>query len=392
MSLTKTLKQIVKRCIPHRLVEYRKQYNCLLYGLKSKLTTAKSKLIQNRYDLSDIKEVKSISIFFIPEYIMINGGVMMLFAFAKYSRIVNKEIFVAVSTCGEKTYAKNTLFPNEEKVYRFEQFVNNCKCLENLILNIPEYMASYFYEILNDREIKFLKSIKNLQLNIMNQNILLMPEPEKLKQLTILTNNITQTTGFEKYTTQEICDKWGYPLYFLLPNNGIDYSVFKKPFSQKKDIFYYSPDTHPRKEEILEHLRSILPKFKFVEIRNLTYTSFLKFVSTCKFSITFGEGFDGYITDIHGVGGIGFAVFNNEFFPSERFLNFANIFSSWDDLKFNIQERIKSLLDDPQKYEDCSKLLLDEVNKEYKEKITLNCLRDFYNHKPTFIPKNVINS
>jgi len=385
MLLTKTLKQIIKWCIPYGLLKCRRQYII-------KLITVKSKLIQNRYALSELKKAKYITIFFIPEYMIINGGVMMLFAFARYSRTVNKEMFIAVSTCGKITYAKNTLFPNEEKVYRFEQFVNNCESLENLILNIPEYMAGDFYGILNDNEIKFLKSIKNLQLNIMNQNILMMPEPEKLKQLMTLTNNITQTTGFEKYTTQEVCDKWGYPLYFLLPNNGIDYSAFKKPFSQKEDIFYYSPDSHPRKEEILKHLKSILPKFKFVEIRNLTYTNFLRFASTCKFSITFGEGFDGYITDIHGVGGVGFAIFNNEFFPSKRFLDFTNIFSSWDDLKSNIQEVIKSLLDDPQKYEDCSKFLLDEMNKDYKEEVTLNCLRDFYNHKPTFIPKNVTHS
>jgi hypothetical protein len=361
--------------------------------IKSKLMLAKSKLIQNCYNMSDLKKARSIVVFFIPKKMIVSGGVMMFFAFARYSRIVNKEVFVAISTYpGKETYAKNILFPNKERVYRFKQFINNGKFAENLILNIPEYIAHNFYEMLNEQERKFLKSIKNLQINIMNQNIQLMPEPEKLEQLIMLTKNITQTTGFEKYTTQEVCDKWSYPLYFLLPNNRTDCSVFKKSFSQKEDIFYYSPDLHPRKEEILDYLKSILPKFKFVKVQNLTYINFLKFAATCKFAITFGEGYDGYLADIHRVGGVGFAVFNNEFFPSEKFLNFRNIFSSWDDLKFNIQEVVKSLLNDLQKYEDCSESLLDEMNKDYKEEVTLNCLRNFYNHKPTFIPNNAIHS
>ena len=361
--------------------------------MKEKLRILRDVLIQNCYDLSALKKATSVVLFLIPANKAIHGGIMMFYTFAKYSRMVNPQAFIAVSTFpGKRTYAKNTRFPNKEKVYRFEQFVTNCKCIEHLILHIPEYAACDFYRMLNGNDIRFLKNTKKLQINIMNQNIQLMPLPEKLESLQKLTQHITQTTGFEKYTTQEVCDTWGYPLYYLLPNNGIDYSIFKKTFYQKENIFYYSPDGHPRKNEIMEHLNNLLPEFKFVEIKNLTYTNFLKFAATCKFAITFGEGFDGYIVDIHKLGGVGFAVYNEDFFPSETLMNYENIFSNWDDLKNTIGSIIHRLLANLQKYDECSTALLNEIDKSYKEETTMNCLKDFYSNKPTYIPQNVIHT
>ena len=72
-----------------------------------------------------------------------------------------------------------------------------------MILHIPEYYADDFYNDLTEKDIEFLKSIKKLHINIMNQNIELMPEPEKLKDLYKLTNNITQTIAHDRYATQE---------------------------------------------------------------------------------------------------------------------------------------------------------------------------------------------
>ncbi len=72
-----------------------------------------------------------------------------------------------------------------EDIYRFSQIVDNAKNLDEMILHIPDYYADDFYKELKKKDIKFLKSIKNLHINIMNQNIELMPEPEQLKDLYI---------------------------------------------------------------------------------------------------------------------------------------------------------------------------------------------------------------
>jgi len=366
--------------------------NNTLRKMKIVLILLKDIVIQNCYNLSELKKAKSVVLFFVPANKAMLGGIMAIFRFAKYSRLVNKEAFIAISTYpGKKTYSKNTRFPNQERIYRFEQFTSNCKFIDNLIVNIPESVACDFYRRLNNAEIKFLKSIKQLRINIMNQNIQLMPPLTKLESLKKLTHNITQTTGFEKYTTQEVCDRWGFPLYFLLPTFEVDYSVFKKAFYLKKNIFFYSPDEHPRKIEILQRLKYLLPKYKFVEIRNISYTKFLKFAAICKFAITFGEGFDGFIAEMHKLGGVGFAVYNEDFFPSKDFLDFENIFSSWDDLKNNIGNTITLLLNNPQKYAECSSMLLNQVDTSYKIETTINCLKDFYSNKPTFVPKNGIH-
>lgn len=59
----------------------------------------------------------------------------------------------------------------------------------------------------------------------MNQNIELMPEPEKLKDLYKLTNNITQTIAHDRYATQEVCDKWQIPTHLFSVN--IDLTKYK---------------------------------------------------------------------------------------------------------------------------------------------------------------------
>ena len=364
-----------------------------LRKLKLIIISLYSIFTQNLYDLRELKRAKIIIVFLIPSEVFVGGGIMAIFDFAKHSRTVVKDSFVAICTMpGRVTHSKNSFFPNDERIYRFEQIIKNVNISGRLILHVPEIICERFYKKLSFEAKEFLMKVNDLQINIMNQNNQLMSSPDKLISLTNLTKNVTLTTGFNKYTTQEICDNNGFPLYLLLPDWEGDYSNFYKSFSDKHDIIYYSPDPHERKQEILEYLQSMLPSFTFVEIKNMKYLDFLRLAGKSKFSITFGEGFDAYWCRILCVGGIGFAVYNEEFFSSDNYLSLINVFSSWDDLKENIHSVITDLLNDEEKYKDSVKLVYNEIAKEYSTKITLKCLEDFYDKKPTFMPNNANNS
>ena len=63
----------------------------------------------------------------------------------------------------------------------------------------------------------------------------------------------------------------------------------------------------------------------------MTYSVYLQIISEARFSLTFGEGLDGYFLEPVFSGGIGIAVYNNRFFD-EEYKNLPFVYASWDDL------------------------------------------------------------
>lgn len=345
--------------------------------------------IQNAYDLTELKNAKKLILFLIPspDSAMINGGIMSIFSLCEESRRINEDTLCIISTpphC-KYTYAKNDKFLNNENIYRFSQIVDNANNLDEMILHIPEYSADDFYNTLTEKDIEFLKSIKNLHINIMNQNIELMPEPEKLKDLYKLTNNITQTIAHDRYATQEVCDKWQIPTHLFSVN--IDLSKYKTySFEDKEKIIVLSPDWNEHKERIVEKLEKELPDWKLVTVNNMTFTEYMDLISRAFFTITFGEGFDGYFLQPPLVGSIGFGVYNNEFFPSENWLNFDDVFKSYDEMYENIVGIIKQLQSDKESYLSLSKQVKAEHDKLYSYEKFQNNLKRFYNGNYDFVP------
>lgn len=345
--------------------------------------------IQDAYDLTELKNTKKLILFLIPspDSAMINGGIMSIFSLCEESRRINNDALCIISTpphC-KYTYAKNDKFLNNENIYRFSQVVDNANNLDEMILHIPEYSAGNFYNTLSEKDIEFLKSIKNLHINIMNQNIELMPEPEKLKDLYKLTNNITQTLAHDRYATQEVCDKWQIPTHLFSVN--CDMSKYKAySFDEKEKIIVLSPDWNEHKERIIEKLEKELPDWKLITVNNMTFTEYMDLISRAFFTITFGEGFDGYYLQPPVVESIGFAVYNNEFFPSENWLKFDNVFKSYDEMHENIVGIIKQLQSDRESYLSLSKQVKTKHDKLYSYEKFHSNLKRFYNKDYDFVP------
>ena len=93
---------------------------------------------------------------------------------------------------------------------------------DNAIIHLPEAFIETFLKNLTPEQILWLKTIPYLQINIINQNNDLMPQPqviEKITQnepiITHLTDNITMTVAQEQYCTQEMADKYNMPISLL---------------------------------------------------------------------------------------------------------------------------------------------------------------------------------
>lgn len=321
------------------------------------------------------------------------GGVMSIFYLAEASRQM-KEIHGCdvlnanfINTEG-RYYLKQKRFKNNETMYRFKQIISHAKHLDTLILHVPEMMMSDFALLLTPKYRKQLKKIPNLQINVLNQNIEVFSPVETWSNLRELTDNITQTTGFDKYTNQEACDKFGLPLYRLIGYNRLHEKYTKTEIKDKEKLFLYSIDVTEQTEIILKILKEGLPDFKFQQIKGITFDEFMDLNKKALFSITFGEGFDGYFTNIHFLGGIGFTVFNETFFPSKKFLEFPNVYESYEQLGKNIVKDVKYYMENPNDYMELSeKVRALNVETAYNEKLTIDLLEKFYKKEPTFLPQ-----
>lgn len=376
LSLNKTEKHLIITILGLKL-----KFNKYYY--KNKI----SKKVQDKYDLSDLRNAKKINLFLVPDTCKIGGGVMSIYSICEYSREYCKDALCLIATYKSKyTHASNKEFKNNEKIYRWEQILKNLKNAEEMILHIPELFSGKFYAALDKKEIATLKNIPHLHINIMNQNIELMPEPEKIQNLFKLTDNVTQTTAHIRYATQEICNKWGIPTHLF--STWINFFNYKSyGFDEKEKIIVLSPDENEHKSRIVGKLKTELPDFNFITVANMTFSDYMDLIGRAYFTITFGEGMDGYYTMPHAVNSIGFAAYNNDFFPDKSWLEFKNIYSDYEEMEQKIVSDINFLINNPDEY----RTIIDAFLVKYKEIIAEDKFQDnlkrFYQGNYDFYPQ-----
>ena len=330
------------------------------------------------------KETKKMVLFIVPGNIKINGGVMSICAIAKTSKelLEKKGYSVALVTIPQdKIFYEYTEFDSEFKVFRLEQILE-LQNIKEMILHIPETYIKKFLEILKEKEIEYFKRIPNLQLNILNQNIELMPKEEYTDKLKKICKNITMTTAHKKYCTKELMEKYKIPVHMLLASYLANYVY--RDFEEKENIIIYSPDNIKLyKRKIISKLKKELTGFKIIEIKNIKYKKYLELTSKAKFSISFGEGLDGYFSENIRCGGIGFAVYNEEFFD-KKYKNLPVLYNSYKEMYFNIVNDIKKYLENKDDYKDVSRNIRNIIDKDYPLEDYVNNIKKFYEKDYTF--------
>lgn len=348
----------------------------------------KQKSLQNQYDLTNLQKAKKLSVFLIPGANVITGGIVSIFNMCKLSRELDSEMVSLVCTYpGNITYARNTCFENNEDIYRFKQILNHTPLVKELILHIPEYFVKDFYRKLTHKQISQLKSIDRVRINILNQNIGLMPRSEHTKDLYNITQDITHSVGFKKFATQEVCDRYKLPLYYVKSSVNLETGISQR-FEEKQKKILYSPDHHPMKKRILNKIQSSLPDFKLEQIQGLTYGRFLEAIADSAFCITFGEGFDGFYIQPYYANSIGITVYNEKFFPSKEIKNLPFVYRTYSDLYHNIIDDISNTFSNSDEYKKVSSNTLEYLRNVIDgDECTKKGLGDVYNYNtPMFTP------
>lgn len=330
------------------------------------------------------KEIEKIILFIVPGDIKINGGVMSICAIAKISKdlLEKKGYSVALVTIPQdKIFYEYTEFDTKFKVFRLEQILE-LKNIKEMILHIPEVYIKNILEKLTEKEVKYLKGIPKLQINILNQNIELMPEVEYTDKLKKIYENVTMTTAHKKYCTKELMEKYKIPVHMLSADYLANY-IYRN-FEEKENIIIYSPDNVKfYKKRIIDKLKKELQDFKIIEIKNMKYRNYLDLTSRAKFAITFGEGLDGYFSENIRCGGLGFAVYNEEFFE-KKYKELPILYVSYKEMYFNIVNDIKKYLKNKNEYKSISENIRNIIEEDYSLEKYINNIKKFYEEDYTF--------
>jgi len=288
---------------------------------------------------------RKLILFLVPGREYISGGILSIFSLYRFSRSLEQIHGARVLMCfypGEAhSVLRYRMFQNDVLIYPFEMVLRVCARAQQVLLHIPEYALSEVISRLGSPYLTDLRRHQGLRINILNQNIQSMPDRAVVQSLAQLVPDLTMTTAHPRYSTREQREYWGVPLHHLPAWTRPDHDP-PDAFETKRDLLLVSPDPSPYRAEILGMLKTKLPGLDIRVIQNLPYEEYTKLEHAAKWALTFGEGMDGYFAGTFDRGGIGFAVYNDEFFTPE-YRDLRTVYPSFDALRERMVEDLLAL-------------------------------------------------
>lgn len=304
----------------------------LLRRIKNRVSPRQRKIRAEQWRLLNTMEFDKTRalVFMIPGRDVVNGGVMAICSHALESKKLEDLHHAGVHVCsfpGGPTILKLTKFENSITMVSFCLLSKMMAKDAWIHVNIPEVSVGEFLE--GGVPIIRAEKHRRYSFNIMLQNIDFAPsrtQVERLKKFGI----VTVTTAHKAYSNAAVECSLGARIWH--------WSVWVSPekyrfvdYREKQKLIVYSPDKNPCKEYVLAGLRQGLNDYEFVEINGLTYEEYKELVGRARFSLTFGEGLDGYFVEPIFSGSVACAVFNERFFTSD-YRGLPCVYDSWDEL------------------------------------------------------------
>lgn len=306
----------------------------------------------------------------------ISGGMLSIERFISHSKQFQNSLDIVLSGLPlENAVINNPYFEYNITPIAFN-YITRYTHPEKLLLNIPECFVPNFINGLNKETYIWLWSIPDLRINILNQNDELMPAQCFIEELRTLCNNkLTITVAHKRYCTPEKAKQYNCPVYLLTPFLP---EFIRTPVEKKEKIIVLSPDKHEYKKLVMDLIKKELPDYSIRIVQNMTLEEYKKLISKAMFTITFGEGYDGYFVEPFLSDSIGFCVLNETFFP-KQFKPFEATYESWTDLLNHIVEDIHKYEKDFNLYKKISDTGEKEIQRFTNNVQSKKDLADFYN-------------
>lgn len=309
---------------------------------------------------SEISKYHRIDAFLTFNVDAISGGIFSIFSIVKELRELGRETAL-FSLPGGDPIVRYKRFNNDELILPFGDLISAARLKKIRTIHVPEVLLptliGHLAEIFHGDE------LKEIGLNILNQNGELMPERHSYQRFSEQFREITMTTAHERYSTALHAERWGVPIKHISTYMSFDdYQI--RNFPAKKNIILLSPDRMIGDEVVLDQLQSSFHGYYIYRVAALHYEFYKFCIGWTKFCITFGEGLDNYFIETVFTGGIPFAVYNPVFMPISM-KSLPNVFGSLVEMK----EKISSLMRD---------LELDEDFRQEVFLMNFNLLRQIY--------------
>ena len=323
-----------------------------------------------------------IILFLLPGEDFLTGGILSIFSLYRFSAELATIHNAKVLMC---------FYPGEGRcewpirkgviIYPFELVMAACSRAKSVHVHVPEYAVQGFLEQMGSERLAQLRLERGLRINILNQNVLEMPSEETLERLREAVPELTCTTAHPSYTTAEYRRRWKVPVHFL-PGWYYPHDPVVSTYASKRDLLIVSPDPSPYRDLVLQKISAELPHIKIQVISGMPFKKYLKLTQVAKWSLTFGEGLDDYFASVSVRGGVGFAVYNDDFFTKE-YRDIRTIYPDWDSLAGNIVRDMRAM-DNEEEMGSYTAKVRPLLTEGWSEATTRQALRDFYENKFTF--------
>jgi hypothetical protein len=326
---------------------------------------------------------KRLIVFLTPGFEARNGGVLAISAMKRETVALRQLHRARVALCAvpgdDPRFFKYSWFDNRDYLLELETVLESCGRLDYLQLHIPAYAVNRVLEWLTSSAPRLLRNIREVHLNVLLMNIDNI-QGKNVKGL-LSFGRVTCTTAHEAYSNATTREAVGVPLHRLSVCNGPEnYSL--SGYDDKEPLLIVSPDGHPLKGEAIRQIAQACPKLTIQVIEDLHYRDYMRLVRRAKWSLTFGEGLDGYFAELVWSGGVAFAVFNDRFF-TPAFAELETIYPSWAALMQRMPLDLQRL-DEPVVYNRCWRQAYDLLSDLYSVDRFRQNLRMFYRGEYTF--------
>ncbi len=306
-------------------------------------------------------------------------AIALMYQESQALRDIHQARVVMCTVPGDPPLLKYTWFENSRYMLDLESALKRCGSLDYLLLHIPDFKVNEVAQWLTSVSQTLLLNVRALHLNVMVFNIDMI----KGQGIAALAGfgRVTCTTAHAAYSNAATRAAIGVPLHRLLICTGAEF-YSPAEYREKESLLVVSPDAHPSRELVLQQIARRLPELRVQVIQDLSYEEYKKLIRRAKWSLTFGEGLDGYFAEPVFSGAISFAVFNPRFF-TPAFAELENVYSSWEVLLEKITEDIVRL-DEPVAYKQSWQRAYDLLSKQLDTNRFREHLRSFYRGEYTF--------
>jgi hypothetical protein len=323
------------------------------------------------------QDTETLVVVLVPGLDIIGGGVLSLSSIFRESRRMLKSDLTDVVMCTlprDPLLIRFTKFETPSPIFSLGQVLSYMVNLKTLFIHVPEAYAGRLAADIGHRFSNELRKPLRVHFNVLIQNIELGPRQRDILDLKKF-GTVSCTLSHDSYVHMNLGQRFDCAIFQLSTYVSPEQYVMKR-YDERENLMVVSPDYHPLRRTILKRIGIEVPSLRIVVVHGIPYREYKQLISRAKWALTFGEGLDGYFLETILSGGIGFAVFNANFFTDD-FSKLRTVYPDYNHLASSIVSDITDL-NTRDAYANYQRVMLETCRTHYDFRTYLRNLETLY--------------